>query len=67
MEIQKYGKINWKRPIKMSIISAGTCFLFGFMRGHLWVFSPRIGFVKIPHTPISSSVWAVVDGVGGGH
>jgi len=59
MEIQEYGKINWKRPIKMSIISAGTCFLFGFMLGHLWGFSPKTALL-LGTVLMSSSVGEIV-------
>ncbi|MCK4613276.1 MAG: cation:proton antiporter [Thermoplasmata archaeon] len=36
LEIREYGKIDWKKPVHLSIISAGTCFLFGFLLGNFW-------------------------------
>ncbi len=35
LEIVEHGKVNWKKPVKFSILSAGTCFLFGFGVGTL--------------------------------
>ncbi len=29
LEIKEYGKIQWKEPLRLSIFSAGTCFVFG--------------------------------------
>jgi Kef-type K+ transport system membrane component KefB len=36
LEIKEYGKIDWKKPIHLSSISAATCFIFGASIAHLW-------------------------------
>jgi len=36
LEIREYGTIDWKKPVHLSIISAGTCFLLGAIVAHLW-------------------------------
>lgn len=36
LEIKEYGKIDWKKPIHLSIISAGTCFILGALLARSW-------------------------------
>jgi len=59
MEIQEHGKISWKRPVGMSIISAGTCFLFGATLGYLWGFEATTSLL-LGTILMSSSVGEIV-------
>jgi Kef-type K+ transport system membrane component KefB len=40
LEIKEYGKIDWKKPIHLSIISAGTCFILGALVCWSWGYGP---------------------------
>ncbi len=39
LEIREFGRIKWGRPVLLSGISAGTCFVSGFLLGFLWGYS----------------------------
>lgn len=39
LEIREFGRIKWGKPVKLSVISAGICFIFGFGFGFFWGFS----------------------------
>jgi len=36
LEIREYGTIDWKKPVHLSIVSAGVCFLAGGLLGYAW-------------------------------
>ena len=59
MEIEEYGKIEWKTSSHLSIISAGTCFLFGFMLGRLWDFPLKTSLL-LGAILMSSSVGEII-------
>lgn len=39
LEIREFGVIKWKKPIHLSIISSGTCFIMGFLIAYSWGYS----------------------------
>jgi len=59
MEIEEYGKVEWKTSSHLSIISAGICFLFGFMLGRLWDFPLKTSLL-LGAILMSSSVGEII-------
>jgi len=59
LEIREYGKIDWKKPVHLSVISAGTCFLFGFLLGNLLGYG-LIACVLVGTILMSSSVGEII-------
>lgn len=59
LEIKEYGKIDWKKPLHLSIVSAVTCFIFGAAVTHLWGYDTTTSLL-IGTILMSSSVGTII-------
>jgi len=59
LETQEYGNENMSKTIQLSTISAGTCFIFGSVLGHLWGYGV-VTFLLLGTILMSSSVCEII-------
>ncbi len=59
LEIHEHGDQKWKKPLRLAVVSAGTCFIFGFLLGHLWGYPLHVSFL-LGSILMSSSVGEVI-------
>jgi len=59
LDIGEFGATEWKTPIELSIISAGTCFLAGFVVGQMWGYALKTSLL-LGTILMSSSVGEIV-------